>query len=178
MLASVLFYNPAFRIRLVKGSSMNLVLFLMAFCAGAAISVQAAVNAQLAASLGANSVAAALVSFACGTLALALAALARGGLPEAIAALPSQPLWKFGGGLLGAAFIFCTVFVAPRIGLVNMLVLIIAGQLLTSMAVDHFGLLNMALRKVSAIRLGGAVIMLAGVGLTLFGDRIVAAMSR
>jgi transporter family-2 protein len=157
---------------------MNIVFLIMAFAAGAAISIQAAVNGQLARGLDGNSVAAALVSFAVGTLALALAAATRGGLASALGALPSQPLWKFSGGLLGAGFIFCTVFLAPRIGLVNLLVLIIAGQLLTSMTIDHFGLIHMAMRKVSPIRMAGALVMVGGVALILFGERIVAAMSR
>jgi transporter family-2 protein len=157
---------------------MNLALLVMAFCAGAAIATQAAVNGQLALSLGNNVVAAALVSFVCGTLALWGVAAWRGGLVEAMALLPSQPLWKFAGGFLGAGFIFCTVFLGPRIGLVNMLVLIIAGQLLASMTIDQFGLINMAVRKVSAIRLAGAVVMLCGVVLAVFGDRIAAAMAR
>jgi transporter family-2 protein len=109
---------------------------------------------------------------------LALAALARGGVGEALAALPTQPLWRFAGGFLGAAFVFGTVYLAPRIGLLNMLVLVIAGQLLSSMVIDNFGLIHMAVRKASPVRLVGALVMLAGVGLTLFGDRLLAALGR
>jgi transporter family-2 protein len=157
---------------------MNLVLFVVAFCAGIAVSFQAAINSQMAAAVGANSVVAALVSFLCGSAALAVLAFARGGLPDALAALPNQPLWKFSGGFLGAAFIFCTVVLVPRIGLLNMVVLVIAGQLLTSMAIDHFGLINVAMRKVSPIRLVGAFVMVAGVATALFGDRIAQALGR
>jgi len=157
---------------------MNLALFLMAFCAGIAISVQAAVNTRMAAALGADSVVAALLSFACGTVVLAVMAAARGGFGQALANLPGQPLWKFSGGFLGAGFVFGTVFLAPRIGLLNLVVLVIAGQLLTSMAIDHFGLVQMAVRKVSAVRMAGALVMVAGVALTLFGDRIAAALGR
>jgi transporter family-2 protein len=157
---------------------MNLALFLMAFCAGVAISTQAAVNSRMAAALGADSVLAALLSFAAGTLVLAVVAAARGGLGQALANLPGQPLWKFSGGFLGAGFVFGTVFLAPRIGLLNLVVLVIAGQLLTSMAIDHFGLVQMAVRKVSAIRIAGALVMVAGVALTLFGDRLAAALGR
>lgn len=151
---------------------MNVLLFAVAFAAGIAVSFQAAINSQMAAAVGANSVVAALVSFLCGTCALAVVAFVRGGLPDALAALPQQPLWKFSGGFLGAAFIFCTVVLVPRIGILNMVVLVIAGQLLTSMAIDHFGLVNVAMRKVSPIRLAGAAVMIAGVGMELFGDRI------
>ena len=157
---------------------MNLILLLMAFCVGIAMSVQAAVNTQLAASIGANSVVAALVSFGCGTIVLAGVAVSRGGLGPTFAALAGQPAWKFAGGFLGAAFVFGTVFLAPRIGLLSLIVLVIAGQLLTSIAIDHFGLVNMAVRKVSSIRIIGAGVVALGVAITLFGDRIVAAMSR
>jgi len=157
---------------------MNLALLIMAFSVGIVVSVQAAINSQLAHGLGANSVVAALISFFVGTVVLLVLALTRGGLGEAVAAVPSQPLWKFTGGILGAAFVFGTVFLAPRIGLLNLVVLVIAGQLLTSMAIDNFGLVHMPVRQVSGIRIAGALVMVAGVALTLFGDRVVAALSR
>lgn len=157
---------------------MNLILLLMAFCVGMAMSIQAAVNTQLAASIGANSVVAALVSFGCGTIVLAGVAISRGGLGPSFAALAGQPAWKFAGGFLGAAFVFGTVFLAPRIGLLSLIVLVIAGQLLTSMAIDHFGLINMAVRKVSNVRILGASVVALGVAITLFGDRIVAGFGR
>jgi hypothetical protein len=34
------------------------------------------------------------------------------------------------------------------------------------------------MRKVSAVRLAGAAIMIVGVGLALFGDRVAAALGR
>jgi transporter family-2 protein len=162
----------------MKEGLMNFAFLCLAFCIGTAIPIQTATNGQLAASLGNNPVVAALVSFVVGAVVLTVAAAARGGLPEALAALPSQQPWKFVGGFLGAGFIFSTVFLGPRIGLINLLVLIIAGQLVASMVIDQFGLINMAVRKVSSIRLVGAAIMLAGVGLVLFGDRISAAVGR
>lgn len=160
---------------------MNLLLWAMAFCVGIAMSVQAAVNSQLAQGLGASSAMAALVSFSCGTAVLLAVALSKSGLSglgATLVALPSQPIWKFAGGFLGAAFVFGTVFLAPRIGLLTLVVLVIAGQLISSMAIDHFGLINMATRKVSGIRIGGALVVALGVAITVFGDRIVASMSR
>src|SRR6476659_7042013 len=87
-------YNPAF---FSRSRFMNLLLFLIAFGAGIAVSFQAAINSQMAAAVGANSVVAALVSFLCGTAVLAVVAFVRGGLPDALAVLPQQPLWKFSG---------------------------------------------------------------------------------
>jgi transporter family-2 protein len=157
---------------------MNLLFLLMAFVAGCAISTQSAINGQLAAGLGGNAVAGALVSFAVGTVVLFGAAVLRGNLGGAVELLPQQPWWRFAGGWLGAGFIFCTTFLAPRIGLLNLLVLVIAGQLVASMGIDQFGLVGMNVRRVSAVRLTGALVVLAGVALTVFGDRLVAAMGR
>lgn len=157
---------------------MNVFLFLIAFGAGSAISFQAAVNSQLAGGLGGNTVAAALVSFFIGTTALAAIAISKGGLTTAIAGLASQPGWRFSGGLLGATAIFCTVLLAPRIGLANMLALVIAGQLLSSLMIDHFGLIGVVARPVSAIKLVGATVMLSGVLLTLFGNNLVDFLTR
>ena len=151
---------------------MAIALYLLAFLAGAAVSTQAVINSQLAAGLAGNTLAAALISFCVGTLTLAIIAVARGGLAPTLAALPAQPWSNFAGGLLGAGFLFSAAFLAPRIGLTNMLVLMIAGQLLMSVAIDHFGLLQILRRPVSPIRLLGAVILLLGVFLTLFGDRL------
>ncbi len=155
---------------------MNLAFLLLAFCAGVAISTQSAVNSQLAAGIGGNTVAAALISFLVGSLVLAAFALVRGGLGGSLALVPDQPKWMLAGGLLGAGFIFCTTLLAPRIGVTNMLVLIIAGQLLASVTIDHFGLLNMTVRSASFIKVIGAVVVMAGVALTLFGDRLLAAL--
>lgn len=157
---------------------MNAILLLVAFAAGAAISTQAAVNGQLAAGLGGNTVAAALVSFVIGSLVLASIAFGKGGLMQAIGQIPAQPAWRFGGGFLGAAAIFSSVYLAPRLGLANMLALVIAGQLLTSLAIDHFGLLGMAVRHVSTARMAGAVILLVGVTATLFGDVLMRVIAR
>lgn len=157
---------------------MNLAFLILAFVAGAAIATQANINGQLATGVAGNTIFAALISFVVGTIVLAVIAVSRGGLPAAFAALPSQQTWKFAGGFLGAGFIFSTTFLAPRIGLTNLLVLVIAGQLFASVAIDHFGLLGSTVRTVSPIKLGGAIVLLVGVALTLFGDRLAGMLTR
>jgi transporter family-2 protein len=157
---------------------MNIAYFVLAFCAGAAIATQAIVNGQLTASVGGNTVVAALISFFVGGVLLALIAFSRGGMASALATLPSVSLWKYLGGFLGAGFIFSTTFLAPRIGLANVLALVIAGQLIASLTIDHLGLLGAMQRPVSVTKLGGAVVLLLGVSMILFGDRVLANLAR
>lgn len=153
---------------------MNYLFLAMAVAAGAAISAQAAVNSQLASGLGGLPITAAFMSFLVGSLVLGVMAAATG---DNLLALPAriaeQPLWRLAGGILGAGAICCTVLLAPRMGLAVLLALVIAGQLLSSIVIDNFGLLGMEARPATAARVLGAVIMMAGVTIALFGDRFL-----
>ena len=91
-----------------------------------------------------------------------------------LAAIPSQPLWSLAGGLIGACALFSYVVLAPKIGFSALLGLAIAGQLLSSQMIDHFGLLGAVQRPVSLVRLGGMIVMLGGLAVMLFGDKLSA----
>ena len=111
----------------------NIAYILIAFAVGVALSVQAAVNGQLAVATGGNTLAAAFYSFLTGTIVLTVIAVLNGNLMSALSVLPKQPWEHLIGGLLGAAAISGTILLAPRIGLANLLALVIAGQLLSSL---------------------------------------------
>lgn len=156
-----------------QGMVQTLLLFLLAFAIGVALSTQTLVNSRLAVGIGGNGVGAGLVSVLGSTLVLMAIAALRGDLWPAVATLPGQPVWRLSGGVLGAGIIAGLILLAPRIGFANLLALVIAGQLLFSLSIDHFGLLGAALRPVTAVKLAGAMVIVAGVLLTLFGDRLL-----
>jgi len=150
---------------------MLLVFLFMAFLIGLIIPMQAAVNNALQVSLRSGSLLAALVSFAVGTLALALISAVAGQPFAALGGLSRVPWWQWLGGVMGAFFVFGSTLLAPRIGLAAMVSLIVAGQVISSLAFDRFGLLGLPLRGLSWIRLAGAALVLGGVLLVNFGDR-------
>ncbi|WP_113632970.1 DMT family transporter [Pectobacterium peruviense] len=150
---------------------MSAVYFMMAFGAGMAVTLQTTLNGQLSKGIGGDSVAAALFSFAIGMLFLTVVASARGGIVASLGAIPAQPLWCLMGGLLGASALLCNVVLVPRIGLAALLGLVIAGQLISSLVIDHFALLGVNARPVSVIKFSGATLMLLGLAISLFGDR-------
>jgi transporter family-2 protein len=53
----------------------------------------------------------------------------------------------------------------PRIGVAMTISLIIAGQLITALVMDHFGLLGLEVRQVTPLRVAGVV--LVGLGAVL-----------
>jgi transporter family-2 protein len=150
---------------------MNVIYYLMAFAAGLGITLQTTLNGQLAKGIGGDSVAAALFSFTAGVVCLGFYSLVRGGIASSLIAIPNQPWWSLMGGVLGSCALLSYVVLAPRIGLSALLGLAIAGQIISSLLIDHFGLLGAAERPVSMIKLAGTVVMLIGLGIALFGDR-------
>ena len=92
----------------------------------------------------------------------------------AMEGLPSQPWWRWIGGAIGAAFVFSTVLLAPKIGLVNMVFLIIIGQLAAGMAIDAFGLIQMSVRPLTWHKYLGLGVMLVGLMVFMFGDKLMA----
>lgn len=137
----------------------------LAALAGAFLPVQALINAKLGfATTG--PIFAALVNFTVGTVALlAYVLLTRLPLPL-VSELASLPWWYWTGGLLGGFFVFTAALTVPKLGAAGLAAVVIAGQLISSMLLDHFGLLN-GVHALSATRLLGALLLLAGAYLIL-----------
>lgn len=142
--------------------STNLIFILMALLAGISIPTQAGLNAQLNL-LTRSPVLAATVSFAVGTVALVLYALVtRIPLPS-LAAAQNHPWWVWSGGVLGAFFVTSTVILAPRLGATTMVVLVLAGQMIASLLLDHYGWLGYPTHAISLGRIGGVLMVCLGV---------------
>ena len=139
---------------------------VLGLAAGAALPIQGAINAQLRGDLD-EPLAVGAVSFtvATVTMGLTLAAalsLARAPRPH-LDGLSGLPWWGWLGGLVGAFYV-TSVFVAiPQIGASATIALTVAGQQLASVLVDRYGLWRLPRRPISATRLTGVVILLAGV---------------
>ena len=145
---------------------MSWALSALAFVAGTAITVQFAVNAELRKAVG-GPVSAAALSFLVGTVVLfAVVALSRQ-TPTSLASLSGAPWWAWAGGFLGAFFVFSSVVLTPRLGAAATFGFIIAGQMITSIVLDQFGLLNLPVQPATALRLVGAALVVSGAYLVL-----------
>ena len=133
-----------------------------AFAIGCMIPLQAAINSQLKNHLGSSTLLASLVSFAVGTVALAIVAASVDRVQNLAGVVQARP-WQLTGGLLGAVFVFGTTLLAPKIGVAKMTALIIGGQVIVSMLLDHQGWLGLAVREITPARIAGGVLVVAGV---------------
>lgn len=150
---------------------MNASFLLLAFVIGALISIQGPVNNALKVSVGSTPVFAAFISFMGGMLLLAVASVVVGERWSSVTRLADVPPWQLTGGAIGAVFVFGMAMLAPRIGLANMMSVIIAGQIVGSLVFDRFGVIGLEVREVTTARLVGAVLVIVGVLLVNFGNR-------
>jgi len=141
---------------------MQGLLYLLAFGAGLVLVLQVGMNSTLRAVLD-NPLAAAFISFLVGTLALALYMLVTRTPWPARGQLAAVPAWCWYGGVFGAFYVVTSVIVGPRLGAATLLALIVLGQLLTSLLVDHFGWVGFPQHPLTLLRLTGAVLLFAGV---------------
>ncbi|HEY2338757.1 MAG TPA: DMT family transporter [Burkholderiales bacterium] len=145
----------------------TVLLGLLALASGGLIAVQAAANAALSRTLQSNVpfVATTLFFVALAGAAIVLASSGRG-LPST-GQLAEAPWWSYTGGLIVAFYVFTITFLAPRIGVGNAIALIVAGQILAALAIDHFGLMRSLVFEMNWTRAAGAALMIVGVFLAL-----------
>ncbi len=140
----------------------SLLLMILAVGSGASIVLQQALNANLRTAL--NSAAwSGFMSYFVGLVCMiALAVALRDPIPSVTVAA-RIPWWAWSGGLFGAIFIGLAVVLVPNLGAATFFALLITGQLLASVAFDHFGLLGLAQRSIDLPRLIGVALLIGGV---------------
>ena len=139
-------------------------LVLFAALLGLVLPLQAGINSQLRTHVG-HPLWAAVVSFSVGTLVLAVVlAVTRVGWPAA-GWVGRVPWWQWTGGLLGAMFVTSAVVLAPRLGAATLVAAVVAGQMVGSLVIDHYGIVGYPQHSMSVAGVLGAALVVAGVAL-------------
>jgi transporter family-2 protein len=135
---------------------------LLALAAGGVMALQPAVNGRLASQCS-HPLQASILSFATGLLALIVVGLClRVGVPS-VDKLQTLPLWAWGGGVLGTYMVTVSLLVAPKLGATRWIALVLTGQIVLSLILDHFGLIGYARQAFSWTRAAGVLFLVVGV---------------
>ncbi len=139
---------------------------------GAAVLATIGMGTLLAAQVGVNGVLrdrtesailAAMISTATSTTALLLVTLlARERLP-AFSQLSSAPWWIWTGGLMGALYVALAPVMAGRLGGAFFFALVLVGQMVAALAIDHYGLMGFPQHDVNLSKVIGVGLLVAGV---------------
>ena len=133
---------------------------ILSAAAGVSFVIQQVVNADLRAGIGSPAWAG-FVSYLGGTVCmLSLALVLREAVP-AVADIDRSHWWAWTGGFFGAVYIAISIFMVPRLGACFFVALLVVGQMVTSVALDHFGALGVSEHPLDIPRLIGAVLLVA-----------------
>ncbi|CAM3745702.1 Membrane protein [Pseudomonas reidholzensis] len=147
-----------------KAVALALVPVGTALLAGAILPFQAASNAAVGRALG-HPLWGALTSLMVSAVVVVIALLVlRVSAPDVHKALQGS-WWLWIGGILGAVYVGSATAITPQLGASGFLMLVVAGQIVASVLVDHFGLMGLSNKPITFTRLAGVVLIFAGVWL-------------
>jgi transporter family-2 protein len=71
--------------------------------------------------------------------------------------------WILVAGVLGVAIMFSTSYATGKIGTLPVFILIIAGQMVASSVIDHFGLMGLPKNPVTLAKFGSILLIMTGI---------------
>jgi len=139
----------------------------VALIAGALVPFQAGSNAALGRALG-HPLWATLASLLVSLLVMLPMLIAMRTPAPTTAQATGLPFWAYLGGVAGVVYITAALILTPRIGATSFIVCVIAGQMLASLLIDHFGLVGLPLKEINPGRLAGVTLIFIGMALVQY----------
>ncbi len=139
------------------------ILVLLAIGIGASGVVQASINNQVRL-LSGDAYRAALLSTSVSTASLLVVSLIykKGQLFEGNV-IGQMHWWMWTAGIIGAVFVAASALLVARLGSAFLFTLIVAGQLVAAVVMDHYGVLGLDKHQITAPRVFGIALVMAGV---------------
>lgn len=137
-------------------------LYALALGAGVSVAIQQVLNGNLRTALGSPAWAG-LVSYAVGLLTMIVTVIALGERIPAWKAVTEVPWYAWSGGVFGGIFILLVILLLPSLGAATLFALVVAGQVLIALTLDHFGAFGLTPHPIGMTRLAGAALLIAGV---------------
>ncbi|MBD1583884.1 DMT family transporter [Pseudoalteromonas sp. S16_S37] len=135
---------------------------ILAFFAGAAIALQASMNAQLG-SLLKNPILATVCAFSFSAFFSLLALSASNNSAPSAKLVANVPWYLWGvGGILSTAGVGLCYFLIPKMGVGNLMSFVLSGQLLMAMLISHYGWFSVPQASISLQKLIGIIAMIIG----------------
>ena len=135
---------------------------MLALVAGALIPIQAATNAAFSKSVT-NPLITGIMVFVVGFFGMLILSLTMRISWPSVHQLASAPIYGYLGGLIVATYVVMITILVPHIGVGTSISVIVTGQILCAVAIDHFGFFNVQVRLIDTSRLMGVLMMIAGI---------------
>ncbi|MGO3723202.1 MAG: DMT family transporter, partial [Staphylococcus equorum] len=135
--------------------------FIFGFCPP----IQTAINSALGQQIN-SSVMASLISFTVGTIVLFILTLIFNRSLKLATFTPREGRLKpiyFIGGILGVIFVTTNIILMPHLGAALTTIIVMLGQMLMGVIIDHFGLLGTYKNKITKRKVFGLIAIMIGI---------------
>ncbi|NRA32048.1 MAG: DMT family transporter [Polyangiaceae bacterium] len=141
---------------------MRALLIALAVGVGMILPLQSGINAELRRHTG-HPLWAAVTNFGVGLFVLSVVVAVMGIPMPSLERMGQAPLWSYLGGICGASLVLTAVIAAPKLGAALLVACLVAGQLGSSVVIDHFGWVGYSVRPISGGRILGLLLLVVGV---------------
>jgi transporter family-2 protein len=140
---------------------MKITWIIIAFVSGTFLPIQAGLNNRMGKAIE-SPVHASLISFIVGAFAVLFYSMLTK-QHVAWAGVRMAPAYVWAGGLLGAFYVTSIILAFPRIGPAMTFGIVVAGQMIMSVLLDHLNILVAQQQSVNIWKLLGIVLIITGV---------------
>lgn len=140
---------------------MKVLWIIIAFVSGAFLPIQAGLNTRLGKSIE-SPVYASMISFIVGVFAVVVYIIFTK-QHVAWVGIKTAPAYAWIGGALGAFYVTAIILAFPRIGPALTFGLVVAGQMVIAVLLDHFNILVVQQHSINIWRILGVLMIVAGV---------------
>ncbi|MEE3079766.1 MAG: DMT family transporter [Bdellovibrionota bacterium] len=141
---------------------MKLLIALWAFAIGLMVPLQGVINAKLGKEVG-GPTQSSLISFSGGFLIFVIIGLFNYQNLPSFSKVISLPPYLLSGGVIGSIFVLSAIVVIPQIGATGFTALIVAGQLISTIIFDHYGIMGLQVKPINTLRIVGVILLFSGV---------------
>jgi len=133
---------------------------LMALLAGSLGGIHVPINGALGKQINSTFVAT-FVFYGVGFLLISLICLVTYDR-QAFSALATVPRWYFIAGVISVVVVGSSTFLIPRVGALNVFVVVLIGQMTVRTLISHFGLLESPVSPITGWKILGGLFLLVG----------------
>lgn len=143
---------------------MNNLSFLpfLALSAGAAIAIQASMNAYVGVLLK-NVLFSTMIAFSVSGLIILFSILVSNNNFPSIVTLKSIPIYLWLSGMLSAFGVCMFYYLIPKMGIGSMMSYALTGQIIIAIIISHFGWFELPIKPISALKLLGCSALTIGI---------------
>ncbi len=142
---------------------MQVIIFMIiVFAAGAMLPVQVGLNHKMGRAVVGPEYAS-FISFLVGSVVLFFYLLVIKQDLTTITQAGTVSWYVWLAGALGAFYVTTVIIMAPKLGVALTFSLVVAGQMVFSLLLDHFGLLGMQVKQINWMKVLGVLLLVGGV---------------